>query len=143
MDKNRNVKLIDFGLSRSKGKELSRVGTPNYTAPEVLQGQDYSESADIFSLGILLNEMCSRTYPFWDEENLHLVVSKIQNGVRPPIPNEIPQQWKDVIKDCYSADPKERPSILHIISKLSDAETEMSQLSFPFIERVRFFDEET
>ena len=42
-------KIIDFGLSRIVDKEMTRgVGTPIYTAPEVLAGRSYSNKADVY-----------------------------------------------------------------------------------------------
>ena len=43
------VKVADFGLSRVSDKLMTRgVGTPIYTAPEVLAGSSYSLKADIY-----------------------------------------------------------------------------------------------
>ena len=42
-------KITDFGLSRMIEKEMTRgVGTPLYTAPEVLAGRSYSNKADVY-----------------------------------------------------------------------------------------------
>ena len=40
------------------------IGTPFYIAPEVFQESPYSFEADIWSLGIILYEMCCLEYPF-------------------------------------------------------------------------------
>ncbi len=45
------------------------VGTPEYVAPEVLLGQGYGPSADLWSLGILMFEMFCGFTPFADEED--------------------------------------------------------------------------
>ena len=52
-------KITDFGLSRDEDKDLTMtsVGTPYYVAPEIIRGERYSAYADIFSLGILMNQI--------------------------------------------------------------------------------------
>lgn len=61
-----NIKITDFGLSRLKRRRATLyytpyVGTLGYLAPEVLLGsQAYDESADIFSLGIILIVLYTR-----------------------------------------------------------------------------------
>mmetsp|Transcript_110 Transcript_110/g.137 ORF Transcript_110/g.137 Transcript_110/m.137 type:complete len:138 (+) Transcript_110:322-735(+) len=72
-DKNSQVKLIDFGLSRSffkmkdEGGEMlrmeTRAGTQLYMAPEVLE-KDYSNACDTWSLGVILYIMLSGLLPF-------------------------------------------------------------------------------
>ena len=50
-------KLGDFGVARnleSMTQGLSKKGTPNYMAPEVVIGRNYDHRADIYSLGITL-----------------------------------------------------------------------------------------
>ena len=55
-----SVKLADFGLTRELTKDdthtIAQVGTKNYMAPEVFAGNRYAHDADIYSLGILLNQ---------------------------------------------------------------------------------------
>jgi serine/threonine protein kinase len=59
VDKNLNVKIGDFGLSRIKANNatMTRCGTVAWTAPEILKGIDYTEKSDVYSFGIVLWEM--------------------------------------------------------------------------------------
>jgi hypothetical protein len=56
----RRVKLIDFGLSTPIGSlpaHAERAGTPPYTAPEQWAHQVLDERADVFALGIVIQEI--------------------------------------------------------------------------------------
>ncbi|OMJ84300.1 hypothetical protein SteCoe_14583 [Stentor coeruleus] len=71
----RDIKLVDFGLSRKFGKQKnsmsSIVGTPYYVAPEVLKG-NYGEKCDLWSCGVITYMLLSGKMPFygWDREDL-------------------------------------------------------------------------
>ena len=63
------VKATDFGLSiRHRPGEprlKSRSGTPAYMAPEVIE-QNYNEKADIWSAGIMMYQLLTGKFPFWE-----------------------------------------------------------------------------
>lgn len=62
-----DAKLSDFGISREVGLEetmTADVGTVAWIAPEVLQGERYTENADIYSFGVLLVEMDTCRHPY-------------------------------------------------------------------------------
>lgn len=63
------VKATDFGLSirhrHGEAKLKSRSGTPAYMAPEVI-GQQYDEKADVWSAGIMMYQLLTGKFPFWD-----------------------------------------------------------------------------
>eukprot|EP00889_Picochlorum_renovo_P004447 jgi/Picre1/31477/NNA_006829.t1 len=69
MDHELMVKATDFGLSiRHRGDEpplKSRSGTPAYMAPEVIR-QSYTEKADIWSAGIMMYQLLTGKFPFWE-----------------------------------------------------------------------------
>ena len=50
------LQVCDFGLSRVRHASLmssrSQVGTPGWTAPEVLRSQGYNEKSDVWSMGV-------------------------------------------------------------------------------------------
>ena len=50
-----SLKLTDFGFSASIGAGLLKtsLGTPGYTAPEVLRNQPYDASVDMWSIGVI------------------------------------------------------------------------------------------
>jgi serine/threonine-protein kinase ULK2 len=61
------VKMIDYGLARILLEEdlaTTQVGTPVYAAPEVLEGREYTSSADVWSVGVLFFEMLTGYQPF-------------------------------------------------------------------------------
>ncbi len=57
------VKLGDFGIARvlsnTKSRAKTIVGTPYYLSPEIIESLPYNFKSDIWSLGVLLYEMCA------------------------------------------------------------------------------------
>jgi serine/threonine protein kinase len=53
------VKICDFGMARVKslGVTMTKLGTLQWVAPEVLRDERYSEKADIYSFAILVWEL--------------------------------------------------------------------------------------
>ncbi|MFL6289645.1 MAG: serine/threonine-protein kinase, partial [Thermoanaerobaculia bacterium] len=74
------VKITDFGIARLDTSNLTQegqlLGTPNYMAPEQIQGREIDHRADLFALGVVLYEMLTRHKPF-QGENLTVVSHRI------------------------------------------------------------------
>ena len=80
------IKMIDFGLAvKLQGsRTYTACGTPQYIAPEVLDGKGYGVSADYWSLGILIFELiCGRT-PFDSEDPYDILEMVRSSRVRLP-----------------------------------------------------------
>ena len=68
MDKEEAVKLIDFGMVRLAGSNLTQrgqiLGTPAYMSPEQARGRDLDVRSDLYSLGCVLYECVACRPPF-------------------------------------------------------------------------------
>jgi NIMA (never in mitosis gene a)-related kinase len=77
------VKLGDFGIAKLLGNTRDNaktvVGTPYYLSPEIIENKPYNFKSDVWSLGVLLYEMCALKPPF-DASSLHLLAMKIVKG---------------------------------------------------------------
>lgn len=68
VNKHWTVKICDFGLSRimtdSPIKDASSAGTPEWMAPELIRNEPFTEKCDIFSLGVIMWELCTLNRPW-------------------------------------------------------------------------------
>lgn len=112
----KQIRVGDFGVALLPGDENSpqdisnAVGTMDYMAPEVLEGVDYNQRSDIYSLGVSFYEMMSGAHPFAKASlSQQLEVRKDEN-IKPlsEIEPSIPQYLSEAIQRAMSYDPKER-----------------------------------
>jgi serine/threonine-protein kinase len=63
-DDDGRIVLMDFGTGRHiDEQEAAIAGTPLYLAPEVFQGQPATAQSDVYSLGVLLFHLLTRSFP--------------------------------------------------------------------------------
>lgn len=77
-----SIKIADFGFARVVKKPQSlttQCGTPGYVAPEILTGKPYDESADMWSVGVILYILLGGYPPFIDD-NQRKLFRKIRKG---------------------------------------------------------------
>ena len=95
------VKIGDFGiakvLSHTVQKAKTMVGTPYYLSPEIVQSKPYNSKTDIWSLGVMLYELCALKPPF-DAPSIHLLSMKIVRGIYNPIPYNFSHEIKNLSK---------------------------------------------
>jgi len=77
-----SIKIADFGFAKVVKKPQSlttQCGTPGYVAPEILTGKPYDESADMWSVGVILYILLGGYPPFIDD-NQRKLFRKIRKG---------------------------------------------------------------
>ncbi len=115
------IKLGDFGIAKCLDTTLQQaktfIGTPYYLSPEMVQNLPYSFKSDVWSMGVLLYEMCSLKMPF-DGLSIADLSLKIIKGNYAPIPNNFSKELKMLVVSLLNVDSTKRPSINDILSKI-------------------------
>ncbi|UZO01165.1 uncharacterized protein OCT59_012269 [Rhizophagus irregularis] len=110
---NTSIYISDFGLSRPTNEQKSDnkiVGVVPYIAPEVLNGEPYTLSSDIYSFGIVMAEVSSGKPPFYKRKHDNNLALEICNGLRPKFGKGTPEIYKKLAHRCMNADPNQRPT---------------------------------
>ena len=93
------IKVCDFGFARaidSKTMITSIKGTPLYMAPELLQEYPYNQSADLWSLGVILYELFVGQPPFYTNNFTTLMNKIIKENVK--YSDSMSKDFKDFLK---------------------------------------------
>ncbi|RGB31519.1 kinase-like domain-containing protein [Rhizophagus diaphanus] len=105
--------ISDFGLSGPANEQKSDgkvYGVMPYIAPEVLNGEPYTSSSDIYSLGVVMAELSSGKPPFYNKKHDLNLALAICNGLRPEFGKRTPEFYKKLAYKCMSANSNERPT---------------------------------
>jgi eukaryotic-like serine/threonine-protein kinase len=114
--------ILDFGLALTKksyrvtyANLSSTAGTPDYMAPEQIEGQRGDQRTDLYAVGIMLFELLTGRVPFSGDNNL-AVMSQHLRGAIPRLDIELPgvsPQLAAVVMRCLQREPNDRYSDLH------------------------------
>ncbi len=118
IDASGKVTLMDFGIAKTEGVELTRpgftLGTPYYMGPEQVLGKPLTPQADIYSYGVLLFELFTGTKPLGGE-SVEKIFEKILNeplNLEPLKKLKLPTVISEIIAKCTAKDPAQRPQSL-------------------------------
>ena len=116
LDKNMDLKLVDFGLSTKYSDENlldQPCGTVVYAAPEVLEGNEYHGMlADVWSSGIVLYGMASGYLPFSDKDDEVNKKDVLEGKI--DIPEFFSPLLKDLLKHMLDINPITRYTLQEI-----------------------------
>jgi serine/threonine protein kinase len=104
--------ISDMGLCGEVGNtdETKIYGVMPYMAPEVLRGQPYTQTADIYSFGMIMYFTATGRQPFSDRAHDQYLALDICNRIRPEISEpEAPKCYIDLMRRCWDSNPNNRP----------------------------------
>ncbi|KAF5830666.1 kinase-like domain-containing protein [Dunaliella salina] len=108
-------KITDFGISAFIDSTLAVcntfLGTVTYMSPERINNEQYSFSADIWSLGLVLIECATGKYPYDASVGpLQLMIQVLNDDLPLPEGPNVSPQFKDFLAQCLRKNPYERPT---------------------------------
>lgn len=115
LDTRENAYLGDFGLAKIVGVSMQTQsgigpGTPDYMAPEQIEGKTPTAAVDIYAMGVILYRMLTNHLPYNADNWITTIKRKT---TEPPVPPhqynpEIPWSLEDVILTALSREPEDR-----------------------------------
>ena len=112
IDKYAHIRLIDFGFSSLNTMMTTCCGSIPYCAPEILSGQNYTKSADIWSLGIILYAILQGCLPFY-HSNINMLAFIICSN-EPYFTPSMDPSARDLIIKMLIKDPEQRITLNEI-----------------------------
>ncbi|XP_032232180.2 mitogen-activated protein kinase kinase kinase 1 isoform X2 [Nematostella vectensis] len=121
-----DIRIADFGAAARLATQITGagefqgqlLGTIAFMAPEVLRGESYGRSCDVWSVGCVLIEMATGKPP-WNahEHSNHLaLIFKIACAIGPPdIPEHLNPGVRDVVLRCLESKPEDRPAAVDLL----------------------------
>lgn len=109
---NSRIKIADFGFARKVGKRkcTTACGTPNYVAPEIVNGTVYDASVDVWALGVITFLLLAGYPPFYHKEKTKMfkLIRKADFTFASPYWDLISFTAQDFISKCLTVDPQNR-----------------------------------
>ena len=141
----RRVKVLDFGLAKALRGESERVciteedqsvghsdlggrdltltkagaipGTPRYMSPEQARGERVGPAGDIYSLGLVLQEVFTGVRPLQDTDEVAVLYQKAMWGESLPVEG-VQRDLKELITECKALNFVDRPSAEGVSERL-------------------------
>jgi len=111
LDSDGHIRLTDFGISKegllaADDRTATFCGTPEYLAPEVLEGKGYTKAVDWWSFGTLLFEMLTGLPPYYSQD-VQQMYYKIMHA-KLDIPPNCDKDTEDLLLKLLERDPNKR-----------------------------------
>jgi serine/threonine-protein kinase len=126
------LKIVDFGVAAAASSgdtQLTKtgyvIGSPKYMAPEQILGKKVDETADIYSIGVIMYEMVTGVPPYSRGDHMSVMYQHVQGKAKlcQELNPEIPDAFAAVIARAMSVDKTKRHKSM---DELSEALTAMN-----------------
>ncbi|GAM17642.1 hypothetical protein SAMD00019534_008170 [Acytostelium subglobosum LB1] len=119
------AKIADFGLSQQSVPSVSGLlKSIHWMAPETIgaEQENYTEKADTYSFAMVLYEVLTSKFPFeeYSLKERQFITAIREENLRPTLPEDTPVKLRNVIQQCWSGDPKKRPSFGYVVRELEE-----------------------
>jgi serine/threonine-protein kinase len=114
---NGTAKVMDFGIARARRFEgmtatAAFLGTPEYVAPETIDGRGTEPRSDLYALGLILFELLTGQRPFTGDTPFAIL--KKHCTEEPPVPSQVrpsvPPELDAIVLHLLRKNPEERPA---------------------------------
>ena len=110
LDQDGHIKIADFGMCKEDiidgATARTFCGTPDYIAPEIVQGHPYNKSVDWWSFGVLCYEMLVGHPPFDGNDEEELFAAILTQTI--DFPNAVSKEGRELVKDFLTRNPIKR-----------------------------------
>jgi len=126
------LKIVDFGVAAAASSgdtQLTKtgyvIGSPKYMAPEQILGKKVDETADIYSVGVIMYEMATGVPPYSRGDHMSVMYQHVQGKAQQcqEINPEIPDDLAAIIAKAMSVDKSKRYQSMEELTEALDAVT--------------------
>ena len=126
------LKIVDFGVAAAASSgdtQLTKtgyvIGSPKYMAPEQILGKKVDETADIYSIGVLMYEMSTGVPPYSRGDHMSVMYQHVQGKAKAAqeINSKIPDSLAAVISKAMSVDKSKRHQSMGQLTDALDSVT--------------------
>ena len=126
------LKIVDFGVAAAASSgdtQLTKtgyvIGSPKYMAPEQILGKKVDESADVYSIGVIMYEMATGVPPYSRGDHMSVMYQHVQGKAThcQEINPEIPDNLAAIIVKAMSVDKSKRYQTMEELTEALDTVT--------------------
>jgi serine/threonine-protein kinase len=126
------LKIVDFGVAAAASSgdtQLTKtgyvIGSPKYMAPEQILGKKVDETADVYSVGVIMYEMATGVPPYSRGDHMSVMYQHVQGKAKQcqEINPEIPDELAEIIGKAMSVDKTKRYQSMEELTDALDTVT--------------------
>ena len=123
------LKIVDFGVAAAASSgdtQLTKtgyvIGSPKYMAPEQILGKKVDETADIYSVGVIMYEMVTGIPPYSRGDHMSVMYQHVQGKAQPcqEINPDLPDIYAEIITKAMSVDKTKRDQTMAELTEALD-----------------------
>jgi len=124
------LKIVDFGVAAAASSgdtQLTKtgyvIGSPKYMAPEQILGKKVDVTADVYSIGVIMYEMCTGIPPYSRGDHMSVMYQHVQGKAKgcQEINENLPDDFAAVIVKAMSVDKTKRYQSMEELTDALDA----------------------